>query len=401
MQPAEELEYLKTPRAVRERAQAVFDWISGDRSSYFTLDLSGMSALAQRVTALAVGSYGGFERVPFHSRWRHLDADGGARSRTLAAAVGGASTVERLRTECDLVITSVLLDAGAGAQWRYHSADGRSWSRSEGLAIASYDAFLVGSWSGADTATPAAHAARLRRVTAREVELSFQVDAQNPLVASEGRAALLRRLGEVVEANPRLFPGDVPRPGNLAVYLLQEAEKPLTARAIFDAVLAAFTPIWPSRLTLAGQPLGDVWRHPDLGLIPFHKLSQWLSYSLCETFERCAVPVHGVEELTGLAEYRNGGLFLDAGMLLPRDPALLAQAHAVDSAIVVEWRAVTLALLERVADAIRTQLTLSAAQLPLARVLEGGTWALGRQLAAERRDGGAPPLQIISDGTVF
>jgi hypothetical protein len=49
---------------------------------------------------------------------------------------------------------------------------------------------------------------------------------------------------------------------------------------------------------------------------------------------------------------------------------------------------------------VRERLGKSAAELPLARVLEGGTWAAGRRLAAERR-GGRPPIQIESDGTVI
>jgi hypothetical protein len=56
--------------------------------------------------------------------------------------------------------------------------------------------------------------------------------------------------------------------------------------------------------------------------VPFHKLSQWLAYSLVEVFEEAGVPVHGLDELTGLPEYRNGGLFLDLGVLALRDPAL-------------------------------------------------------------------------------
>ena len=44
---------------------------------------------------------------------------------------------------------------------------------------------------------------------------------------------------------------------------------------------------------------------------------------------------------------------------------------------------------------------LDAAQFPLAKVLEGGTWAAGRRIAAEKRAGGTPPLTIVSDGTVF
>jgi hypothetical protein len=67
----------------------------------------------------------------------------------------------------------------------------------------------------------------------------------------------------------------------------------------------------------------------------------------------------------------------------------------------VEWRALTVALLDRVADGVRAALGLDAQQLPLARVLEGGTWAAGRRLALARRADGAPPLQIASDGTVF
>jgi len=67
----------------------------------------------------------------------------------------------------------------------------------------------------------------------------------------------------------------------------------------------------------------------------------------------------------------------------------------------VEWRAVTVMALDRIAAQVRHQLGLDARQLPLARVLEGGTWAAGRRIAAEQRPGGGPPLQLLSDGTVF
>jgi hypothetical protein len=60
----------------------------------------------------------------------------------------------------------------------------------------------------------------------------------------------------------------------------------------------------------------------------------------------------------------------------------------------------TIALLDELARAVRHRLRLSEAQLPLARVLEGGTWAAGRELA-QRLRGGLPPLQVASDGTIF
>jgi hypothetical protein len=59
------------------------------------------------------------------------------------------------------------------------------------------------------------------------------------------------------------------------------------------------------------------------------------------------------------------------------------------------------ALLDRLAEVIRQRLGKDAESLPLARILEGGTWAAGRKLAFERRADGAPPLKVISDGTVF
>jgi hypothetical protein len=68
---------------------------------------------------------------------------------------------------------------------------------------------------------------------------------------------------------------------------------------------------------------------------------------------------------------------------------------------IVEWRALTVALLDRIAQHVRLHLGLDAERLPLVKVLEAGTWFAGRRLAAERRPGGGPPISIESDGTVF
>jgi hypothetical protein len=160
-------------------------------------------------------------------------------------------------------------------------------------------------------------------------------------------------------------------------------------------------PIWRGRQQLDGQSLGDVWRHSSVGFVPFHKLSQWLSYSLFEPLEAAGLVIDGADELTGLAEYRNGGLFVDSGLLQLKDSSAANMRHAVDSDLVIEWRALTVALLDRTAARIRAQLEVSAAELPLARILEGGTWRAGRAIALEKRSGGGPPLLIDSDGTVF
>jgi hypothetical protein len=117
--------------------------------------------------------------------------------------------------------------------------------------------------------------------------------------------------------------------------------------------------------------------------------------------EEAGLIVTGLDQLTGLPEYRNGGLLLDCGLLAPRDPAFFTRRMTVDDPAVVEWRALTVIALDWLAEAVRAALGVDAETFPLARILEGGTWAAGRRIAAERRPGGTPPVNIVSDGTVF
>ncbi len=125
--------------------------------------------------------------------------------------------------------------------------------------------------------------------------------------------------------------------------------------------------------------------------MPFHKLRQWLTYSLLEPFEWAGVAVTGLDALTGLPEYRNGGLLLDTGVLRPRTPAGPRRTWTAGDELVVEWRALTVALLDELAPLVRTRLGSDAA-LPLACVLEGGTLGGRPRHSPPRRRGGPPPL---------
>jgi hypothetical protein len=311
--------------------------------------------------------------------------------------------MEAARARLDLAIVSVLLDAGAGPDWRYREAGtGLELARSEGLAVASLHAMQAGLFS-ADPRRPwRADAAALGAVTAERLGAALQHNAGNPLAGLEGRAALLRRLGEVAAEQPRLF-GSPARLGNLYDFWLPRRAN-LSAPDMLRLVLRAFAPIWPGRLALAGVPLGDCWRHPAVpgdGLVPFHKLSQWLVYSLIEPLAEAGFNITDIDGLTGLAEYRNGGLFLDCGVIVARDSGLHRCTLDPFSEAVVEWRALTVTLLDRLAERVRWRRGVDASAFPLARVLEGGSWAAGREIAAERRRDGGPPLSIVSDGTVF
>lgn len=374
--------------------------------AHFALDLDRLDATADRVVETIRQDYPDLD-IPFHSRWRHFDAGGVPRWRRLAARLVDLPPEEVARIRIDLAVTSVLLDAGAGDAWRYRE-NGASYARSEGLAVASFAMFAAGAFAADPGAPLRADAAALSAVRAADLARRFQVSEANPLVGLDGRAALLRRLGDALRAAPDLF-GTPPRVGNLYDHLAGAARAgAVPAAVVLGAVLRGLGPIWPGRLSLGGVNLGDVWRHPAVradgptdGLVPFHKLSQWLVYSLVEPLQAAGLRVTGLEELTGLPEYRNGGLLIDCGLLRPKAPDLLARAHPVDAEPVVEWRALTVALLDRLAERVRARLGLSAAELPLAKILQGGTWSAGRRIARERRPDGGPPLRIVSDGTVF
>jgi hypothetical protein len=395
--------------AVRSRAKRMLTLGLDDMLPHFRIDLAQLDHAADLVAATTRKNYPTLD-VPFHSRWRHFTMNGNDRAEILAQRLSDRR--ERARAAFDLVIVSVLLDAGAGPQWRYRDAAmSESIGRSEGLALASLDMFVRGAFSSqADKNPLRADASVLAQVDTATLAPGFQIAPGNTLVGLEGRATLLRALGELAASRPAIFAReDGPRPGGFFDHLAAKADNTtISAPLILSELLRQFGPIWPSRLTLGGVPMGDCWRHPALAsndatseLVPLHKLSQWLAYSLIEPLQQGGFTVTDIDGLTGLAEYRNGGLFVDGGVLVPRDLTDAARAHEVGDPLVVEWRALTVALLDRLALAVRGRLNRGAADLPLAKILQGGTWAAGRELAFARRADGSPPLKIISDGTVF
>ena len=401
---------LLSANAVRQRAHALFDHGLAGRLDHFTIDLDRLRPCADRVVAVIREVYPDLA-IPFHARWRHFSVGGLDRWGALADAAPWPDAQAQARAAFDLAITSVLLDAGAGPAWRYgEGRTGQSFARSEGLAVASFDLFIGGAFSSRPDDPFRADARALASLDVPELTHGFQVRPDNPLVGVEGRVGLLNRLGRAVAADPAFGPDEEARPGGLFDVMAGRArDGRLPAHVILEVLLAHLGPIWPGRITLEGVDLGDTWRHPLAtaddatdGLVPFHKLSQWLAYSLIEPLEASGIAVTEIDALTGLPEYRNGGLFLDAGVIALKNPSEAGVPQAVDSRLVVEWRALTVALLDRIAPPVRERLGITdPTTLPLAKVLEGGTWAAGRRIARERRADGTPPLTILSDGTVF
>jgi hypothetical protein len=348
---------------------------------------------------------------PLHARWRHFIFEGRDLGRAIISSRAWSDAASRARAAFDLAITSVLLDAGAGPGWRYHDAvSGLAATRSEGLALASLRWFASGGLSDDPRDPLRADATALERIDAAALNQAFQASVSNPLAGASGRAQLLNRLGATLQARPELFAmADAPRPGGLFDVLKSRAvNSSLPAAVILDLLLDALGSIWQGRPILDGVPLGDCWPHPALQgdtpadhFAPLHKLSQWLTYSLIEPLQDAGIAVCNLDDLTGLAEYRNGGLFVDMGVLIPRAREAWSRTYAVSDPFVVGWRSMTVALIDQIAPLVRERLQISSEAFPLAKLLEGGTWAAGRRIARERRADGGPPFQILSDGTVF
>ncbi|MBV5266836.1 URC4/urg3 family protein [Pinisolibacter aquiterrae] len=401
---------LLSAEAVRERANRLFDLALMERLDHFRVDLARLDPVADWVQRLIRSEHPTLE-VPPHSRWRNFEVGGIDRWGGLAASREWADALEFGRASIDLAMISVLIDAGAGTRWAYAEAvTGETFTRTEGLAVASLAMFASGIFSSEPFDPLRADARALAGLTAEELADGFQVSQSNPLVGLEGRLGLLNRLGQQLAHRSDVFgTEDGARPGGLLDHLLRRfPDGRVPAPAILATLLDALGPIWPGRWSLAGVPLGDTWIHQKLvtedatnQLMPIHKLSQWLTYSLIEPLSWAGLEITNLDGLTGLAEYRNGGLLIDGGILVLRDPDAALRSHSVDEELVVEWRALTIAVIDRLAAIIRQGLGRNALNFPLACVLEGGTWLAGRRLARERRPDGSPPLTIVSDGTVF
>jgi hypothetical protein len=326
---------LRSADAVRRRCGMVRDWLAAGRSPHFTLDEGKLATVADYVAEITRDNYPRVA-IPPHSRWRHFSAGGIERWDGILDRLAGVADIERARVAVDLATVSVLLDAGAGESWRYREPETNEvFARSEGLAVASLDMFVAGAFSSDPNRPLRADAAGLKRMDGAAIARGFQVTPDNPLVGVDGRAALLRRLGQALDAHPDVF-GSAGRPSHLVDHLATlSRDGGVPAPVVLRALLESLSSIWPSGLMIAGNNVGDAGLHPAIQtgdatdrIVPFHKLSQWLTYSLIEPLAMAGLTVTDLEGLTALAEYRNGGLLIDLGLIRPRRPIDAPQSIA-------------------------------------------------------------------------
>ncbi|KAF3941104.1 hypothetical protein ABW19_dt0207403 [Dactylella cylindrospora] len=437
---ADPVVYLRSLYAVRERTKFVMIAAQKQQLTNFTVDMTKFKETAEYVVSIIKRDYApDYHMIPPHGRWQHFEIGGRKRVDLLLESFEPEITIEeKTKRLIDLFLVSVLLDAGAGTKWQYKSKDnGRIYKRSEGLAVASMDMFKDGVFSSDPKNPYRVDGYALKQLLPDVLARGLQITPQNPIDGLHGRASLLLKLGQALD-NKEFFGADH-RPGNMLDYLLnhpstqiQDGKPYIPVPTLWTVLVDGLAPIWPqSRTQLDGTSLGDAWLCSTMPpaaywerIVPFHKLTQWLTYSLMVPMSKL-MKIHWVGEhlLTGLPEYRNGGLFIDTGLITLKPQQMkrgLEAYHAnskkegqpnvevvpmfsADDDVIVEWRALTVQFLDMLLPEVNRLLGLQGPEsLSLAQMLEAGTWKGGRELAeVSRPNTREPPIMILSDGTVF
>lgn len=190
----EAVKYLRTPAAIRQKCDRLFNLASENKLNFFCVDLSELDKAANYVIDTTRQQYPDFN-IPFHSRWRHFEAGNQPRLAQFDAALTEFSLIEQAKIKFDLAIVSVLLDASAGADWQYCEAETKEvYRRSEGLAVATFRMFCQGIFSSNPDFPWQADFRGLSQLKLETLAAGFQVSRDNPLVGLTGRLELLQHL---------------------------------------------------------------------------------------------------------------------------------------------------------------------------------------------------------------
>lgn len=144
-----QIAYLRSLSSIRERCSKVFALAETDSLDYWSLDLSKEQSIVDFVCELIARDYGtDYSSIPPHGRWRHFVGDRVTPLLELWEKQG-VNQLETARRLVDLMVSSVLMDAGAGNDWKYAPKEGgEAINRSEGLAVGSLEMFEKGMFSG-------------------------------------------------------------------------------------------------------------------------------------------------------------------------------------------------------------------------------------------------------------
>lgn len=421
----ENIAYLYTIKSVRETNSSTIPLIKTNKLINFDVDLNKMDSVVDFVIKTIRESFPTNEsllNIPVHGRFQHFGKGNPNRLTDLIKKFKlTLSDYEICKKLIDLFVISVLLDAGAGNEWKFKEPKTNlEINRSEGIAIASFYMFENGIFSSNINDKYIVDGNKLINLTEKELSDGLQINEFNPINGFNGRLKLLNKLGETLINNKELFNNN--RPGDLIDYLKINSinENEIDIEVLWDALMKGLLPIWPieGRTKIDGYIIGDAWplKNKNNEIVTFHKLTQWLTYSLFKPLiEFGGFKILNSNLMTGLPEYRNGGLFIDFNVLKLKDDIYLKgikfgkennldlPAFKPDDDIIVEWRSATICLLDMLLPLINEKMNINNTkyELSLPQLIEAGSWKSGRLIASMKRENGGPPIELIADGTVF
>jgi hypothetical protein len=393
---------LRSPATVRERCRRIAAAVEAGDSAHFTVDRRHLQDIAARVARVTRARHAQ-PPVPPASVWRRLEAGGQDRAALLEQRLGGRTSVGAVRSRVDLAVMAALVSACAVPQCR-HVERGTEvvLHGSEAAAVACFHAFLDGSFSSDAGDRCRVDAKALLRLDAAALTRVLRPGPDDAWPAPERAAALLHRLGAALRDQPAVFTAEG-LPGHLFdtlthhrhVHHLPHANRHHLPPATYAHHVSLPHVVEWLLDVLNGALPADVGTHRhagDDGRVPFLATAQWLALSLVEPLATAGVQANHGDALTALAGPRHGGLLLDGGVLLPRDDGYASRSYAAGDEWVVEWRALTVALMDDLLPLVRAQLGDDEA-FGLPQLMEG-TRAAGREIAAEARADCGPPVRV-------
>lgn len=391
------VEHLHRLEVIRERAWMLLAAAEREQSDHFQPSPEAVGAVAVALAELIRAAPQGetppaAERAPLLANlWHGLRLDQPTALEALATALAGGDGLAHARSGADLAVLHRVIEP-AGLPSKGPLLD----------ALVTF--FAAGGCTAKTPGAPALDAPGLRRILAGDGGIE-PPEALLKLLAEPERRERLRLLASGLEQAPELF-GAEGRFGLVLDRLVAMASgtnggRRIDAQQVVDLLAPLIDPITASTVRLGGRLAGDVWRHPlawagdrSRELVPFHAVLLALLLDLVEPLQEAELGLSGIEHVPVPADRALAALMLRLGLVRPRHAAIARLRHPPGSDIVVELRALSVALADRLADRLRAELGRTAHDLPVAGIV--GPLA---QLASNWRD--RPGPGIVINATAF
>lgn len=396
------VEHLHRLEVIRERAWMLLAAAERGASDHFVPSPEAVGtvafAMAEAIRArpAAAETPAEPERPALANLWQALRSGAPAALDTLGEAHAGGDPLARAKSGADLaVLHRVLAPGGLGA---------------ESAVLADLvGSFAAGAWTAGSRGSAVLDAPGIGRVLAGDGSVALP-ETVAELLADTDRRQRLAQLAHGLEQQPELF-GIEGRFGELVARLVSgpspaadpaapagAAAAGLHVQRVVDSLAPLIDPVVASTVRIGGRLAGDVWRHPlawaedrSRELVPFHTLLLALTLDLVEPLQEAGRPLVDLDQLPIPATRALAGDVLRLGLVRSRHAAVGRLRHPPGSDIVVELRALAVALADRLVDRLRAELDRNVRDLPVVRLI--GPLAA---TAEKWREGPGPGIAITA-----